>query len=119
MPTKVETTIPAMQQQQILNALVAAAFTLHSGKAVLDFARAIFETLRVEDMIQERKGDEKHVGMNGGWGEGQACKSLARAYGLLVENGEEVNAKELKEVALGRFTKETWEENLRSVQSGL
>lgn len=118
MPTKLPSTIPAKTQQAILNALITASFTLHAGKAVLDLARALFETVSVEEAISERRVDEKEMGMNGGWGEGQACKSLARAVVLLEQQGEEANAEQVKKVALGHFTGDMWEENVKAVRAG-
>lgn len=118
MPTKLPSTIPGIVQEQVLNMLITAAFTLHSGKDVLDFARELFETNTVEQAIEERRVDEKEVGTNGSYGEGYACTSLARAHALLAEQGEGENAEELKKVALGRFTKDVWEENMRAIQHG-
>ncbi|KAK4508795.1 hypothetical protein PRZ48_002534 [Zasmidium cellare] len=118
MPTKISTSVPNGVQERILYALIAAAFTLHSGKPVLNFARAVFEPVSVEDAVKERQEDEKEVGMNGDFGQGQACKALARAHALLVEHSEEANAKELKEVALGRFTRDMWEDSVRFISEG-
>ncbi|KAF2159556.1 hypothetical protein M409DRAFT_30031 [Zasmidium cellare ATCC 36951] len=118
MPTKLPATIPDGEQQQILSALVTAAFILHSGQPVLDFTRALFEAAVVDEAVEERWVDEKEVGMNGGFGEAQACKALARAYALLIKQDEKNNADELKGIALSRFTGDTWEENVRAVESG-
>lgn len=118
MPTMLTATIADDEKQQILGALITAAFPLHSGKPVLDFTRALFEAAMVDDAVEERRVDEKEVGMNGGFGEAQACKALARAYALLIKQGEQANAEELRGIALGRFTGDTWEENVRAVESG-
>lgn len=119
MATALPASIPVQANETILNALVTAAFILHSGKAVLDFTQALFDEVSVEEAIAERKMDEKAVGINGGFGEGQSCKALVRAHVIPGEHGKERNAEGLKKVTLGHFTRDVWEENLRVVQQGL
>lgn len=119
MPTILPNSIADDAKDQILNALVTAGCTLHSGTSVLDFTRGLFGGALVEDAIKERKEEEKvHMGMNGGFGEGPACKALARAYVLLAEAREEQNAVELEVLALEKFVKVDWEENVQQVRDG-
>lgn len=110
--------MPAIAKGQILEALLCASFGLHSGgKAVLDFAKALFGNVTVSNAAEDRKEDEKLAGMaNGAWGEDGAHCALARAYCLLVEHGEDGNADCLKTIALGRFLKEDFEAKVKVVQ---
>ncbi|KAF2214576.1 hypothetical protein CERZMDRAFT_94969 [Cercospora zeae-maydis SCOH1-5] len=119
MPSTISPTIPSIAKNQVLQSLVSAAFTLHSGgNAVLDFAKALFGNVAVSTAVEEREHDEKMVGMNGGFGEGFACTSLARAYTLLIEHGEDGNAQDLKNIALERFLAEHFQQQVDWVGMG-
>lgn len=58
------------------------------------------------------------VGMNGNYGEGGACTSLTRAYVFLKDNGEDGNARELKEIIMGRFLKDQFQGEEEKVRAG-
>ncbi|KAM3418918.1 hypothetical protein BST61_g4876 [Cercospora zeina] len=88
------------------------------GKAVLDFAKVLFGNVAVSTAAEEREQDEKSVGVNGGFGEGFACTSLARAYNLLLEHGEDGNAQDLKNIALERFLAEHFQQQVDLVAMG-
>ncbi|KXT11488.1 hypothetical protein AC579_2410 [Pseudocercospora musae] len=119
MAKEISSSVPEATQQQIADTLVAAAFVLHSGgKAVTDFAKAVVGDSKVDSSIEDRKEDEKMVGANGAFGEGGACTSLARAYAMLLDQGESENAEELKRIALGRFLKEQFTGEVDNVRSG-
>ncbi|EME89080.1 uncharacterized protein MYCFIDRAFT_193085 [Pseudocercospora fijiensis CIRAD86] len=107
MAKEISSTVSEAAQQQIADTLVAASFILHSGgKAVTDFAKTVVGDSKVDSSIEDRKADEKMIGTNGAFGEGGACTSLARAYAMLLDQGESENAEELKRIALGRFLKD-------------
>ena len=140
MAKEISSTVPEATQQQIADTLVAASFVLHSGgKAITDFAKVVVGDSKVDSSIQDRKviepctsssphphvdtdaptqEDEKMVGTNGAFGEGGACTSLARAYAMLLDQGESENAEELKRIALGRFLKEQFTGEVEKVRSG-
>lgn len=68
--------------------------------------------------MRSRKEDEKAIGVNGGFGESGALASLARAYQLLVDQGEAANADELKSIALHRFIKLDFEAAVDKIRAG-
>lgn len=98
---------------------VCASFGLHSGgRAVLDFAKVLFGNVPVANAVEERKEDEKSVGMNGNFGESGARTALARAFFLLIEQGEDANAEDLKKIAMTRFVKADFEEQVEKIREG-
>lgn len=119
MPSTISPTVPSIAKNQVLESLICASFTLHSGgKAVLEFAKTLFGNIAVSTAVEERQHDEKMVGMNGGFGEGYACTSLARAYSLLIEHGEDLNAQDLKNIALERFLADDFQYQVERVRCG-
>lgn len=119
MPTNISPTMPAFSKNQLLESLVCASFGLHSGgKAVLDLAKIFFGNVPVANAVEERKEDEKSVGMNGDYGESGARTALARAYFLLIEHGEDANAEDLKKIAISRFVKADFEEQVEKIREG-
>lgn len=119
MSSAISPILPAITKLQILDALICAAFELHSGgRAVLECAKVLFGNVPVANAVEEREEDEKNVGMNGHWGESGAFTALARAYFLLIEHGEDANAEEVKKIAMSRFIKAGFEAQVAKIREG-
>ncbi|KXT00236.1 hypothetical protein AC578_1228 [Pseudocercospora eumusae] len=119
MAKEISSAVPEGTKQQIADTLVSASFVLHSGgKTVTEFAKVVVGDSKVDASIEHRKEDEKMIGANGAFGEAGACTSLARAYAMLLDQGERDNAEELKKIALGRFLKEHFTGEVDKVRSG-